>query len=49
MKPYDRLDKEIIDFRECKEGLATQYDTKCFYYWNRQNKDKDEYEIYIQH
>jgi len=23
MRPYDRLDKGVIDFRECKEGLAT--------------------------
>jgi len=28
MRPYDRLDKEVIDFRECKEGLATQYNIK---------------------
>ena len=23
IRPYNRLDKEVIDFRECKEGLIT--------------------------
>jgi len=23
IRPYDKLDKEVIDFRECKEGLIT--------------------------
>jgi len=32
VRPYNRLDKEIVDFKECKEGLATQHDTKYFYY-----------------
>ena len=32
IRPYNRLNKEVIDFRECKEGLVTQHDTKCFYY-----------------
>jgi len=30
-RPYNRLDKEVIDFKECKEGLTMPYDTKCFY------------------
>jgi len=46
---YNRLDKEVIDFRECKEGPTTQHNTKYFYYWNGQNKDGDEYKMYIQH
>ena len=32
IRPYNRLDKGVIDFRECKEGLVTQYNTKYFYY-----------------
>jgi len=32
IRPYDRLDKEVIDFKECKEELITPYNTKCFYY-----------------
>ena len=32
IRPYNKLDKEVIDFREYKEGLATQHNTKCFYY-----------------
>ena len=47
IRPYNRLDKEVINFRECKEELATQYDTKCFYYWNGQNKDRNKYKMYI--
>jgi len=23
IRPYNRLDKEVVDFRECKEGLTT--------------------------
>jgi len=23
IKPYDRLDKEVTDFKECKEGPTT--------------------------
>jgi len=23
IRPYNKLDKEVIDFRECKEGLVT--------------------------
>jgi len=32
IRPYSKLDKEAIDFREYKEELITQHDTKCFYY-----------------
>jgi len=45
-RPYNRLDKEITDFKECKGGLTTPYNTKCFYYWNRRNVDKEEYRAY---
>ena len=31
MRPYNRLDKEVVDFKECKGGLTTPYNTKCFY------------------
>ena len=49
MRPYNRLDKEVADFRECKEELVTQHNTKCSYYRNGQNKDRNEYKMYIQH
>jgi len=32
IKPYDKLNKEVIDFKEYKEGLVTQYNTKYSYY-----------------
>jgi len=32
IRPYNKLDKEVADFREYKEGLITPYDIKCFYY-----------------
>jgi len=31
IRPYNKLDKEVIDFRECKDGLATLYNTRYFY------------------
>ena len=47
MRPYNRLDKEVVDFREYKEGLVTKHDTKCSYYRDGQNKDRDkEYKTY---
>ena len=49
IRPYNRLDKEVINFKEYKEGLITPHNTKCFYYQNGKNKDGDEYEIYTQH
>ena len=48
-RPYNRLDKEVIDFKEYKEGPVTQYNTKCSHYQNGQNKDKDEHKTYIQY
>ena len=31
-RPYNRLDKEVVDFKECKGGLTTPHNIKCFYY-----------------
>ena len=31
IRPYNRLDKEVIDFKECKEELIMLYNTKYFY------------------
>jgi len=31
MKLYNRLDKEVADFKEPKGGPAVLYTTKCFY------------------
>ena len=30
-RPYNKLDKEVADFKECKEGLTMPYNTKCFH------------------
>ena len=49
IKPYDRLNKEVIDFKECKEGPVTQYDIKYSYQQNGRNKDEDEYKMYTQY
>jgi len=32
MRPYNKLDKKVADFKEYKEGLTTLHDTKYFYY-----------------
>ena len=34
IRPYDRLDKEIADFKEHKDKPAVLYNTKFLYYWN---------------
>jgi len=47
IKPYNRLDKEVVGFKECKEGLITLYNTKYFHYQNGKNKDNDKYKMYI--
>jgi len=31
MRPYSKLDKEVADFRECKDGLTTPHDTRYSY------------------
>jgi len=30
-RPYNKLDKEVADFRECKYGLTTPHNTRYFY------------------
>jgi len=32
IRPYNKLDKEVADFKEYKEGLIMPYNTECFYY-----------------
>ena len=31
IRPYNRLNKEVADFKKYKGGLITLYNTKCFY------------------
>jgi len=31
MRPYNKLDKEVVDFRECKGKLTMPHNTRCFY------------------
>jgi len=31
IRPYNRLDKEVVDFKECKEGLVMPHNIKYFY------------------
>jgi len=31
IRPYNKLDKEVADFKEYKEELTTPHNTKCFY------------------
>jgi len=31
IRPYNRLDKEVIDFKECKKELIMPYDIEYFY------------------
>ena len=31
IRPYNKSDKEVIDFKECKGRLTMPYNTKCFY------------------
>jgi len=31
MRPYNRLDKKVVDFKKCKEGLTMPHNTKYFY------------------
>ena len=41
MKLYNRLDKEVTDFKEHKGGPAVPYNTKCFHHQDREDADKD--------
>jgi len=31
IKPYNKLNKEAVDFKKCKKELTMPYNTKCFY------------------
>ena len=31
IRPYNRLDKEVVDFKECKKELIILYDIECSY------------------
>jgi len=31
IRPYNKLDKEVVDFKEYKEGLATPHNTRYSY------------------
>jgi len=35
IRPYNRLDKEVVDFKECKEGLTEPHNTKYFHLGTR--------------
>ena len=41
IKPYNRLDKKVADFRECKGGLAMLCTTKCFHHQDGEDADND--------
>jgi len=32
VRPYNKLDKKVADFKECKEELITPHNTKCFHH-----------------
>jgi len=34
-RPYNKLDKKAVDFKEYKGGLIELYNTKCFYLGTR--------------
>jgi len=39
IRPYNKLDKEVIDFKEYKKGLTTPHNTKCFYLGARTSQE----------
>ena len=41
-RPYNRLDKEVVDFIECKEEPVVPHTTKCFHHQNGENTDNNE-------
>ena len=41
MSHYNRLDKEVADFREHKNGLVMLYTTKCFHHQNGEDADNN--------
>ena len=49
-RPYNRLDKEIADFTECKEEPVVPYITKCFHHQDREDTDNDKkHKMHHQH
>ena len=38
---YNKLDKEVADFRECKDRLAMPCTTKCFHHQDGKDADND--------
>ena len=50
IKPYNRLDKEVADFKEHKGRPAVLYNTKYFHHQDREDADNNKrYKINIQH
>ena len=47
---YNRLNKEVADFKECKGGLVMLHNTKCFHHQDGEDADNDKrYKIHTQH
>ena len=40
-RPYNRLDREIVDFKKCKGGLVILCTTKCFHHQDGEDADND--------
>jgi len=49
MRPYNKLNKEVIDFREYKGELITPHNTKYLYCQDRRNIDNNKYRMYTQY
>jgi len=41
IKPYNKLDKKVIDFKETKDRLVILCTIKCFYYQDGEDADQD--------
>jgi len=41
MRPYNRLDKKVVDFKEYKEELIMPHNIECFYLGTRISKEQD--------
>ena len=50
IKPYNRLDKKVTDFKKPKDGPAMLCTTKCFHYQNEKDTDNNKkHKTHIQH
>ena len=50
IRPYNRLDKEVADFKEHKSGPAVSCTTKCFHHQDGEDADNDKKcKTYTQH